>query len=76
MHAVYTHVYIDSNICGDRTWNHMRMNVECAIATLTRLKVKYETDRTQNTRDSQDTKYIKLNYDKILNKELAELVQT
>ena len=34
MHAVYTYVYIDSNICGDRTWNHMRMNVECAFATV------------------------------------------
>ena len=33
MHAVYTYVYIDSNICGDRTWNHMGMNVECAFAT-------------------------------------------
>ena len=33
MHTVYTYVYIDSNICGDRTWNHMRMNVECAFAT-------------------------------------------
>ena len=34
MHTVYTYVYIDSNICGDRTWNHMGMNVECAFATI------------------------------------------
>ena len=33
MHTVYTYVYIDSNIYGDRTWNHMGMNVECAFAT-------------------------------------------
>ena len=34
MYAVYKYVYIDSNFCGDRTWNHMRLNVECAFATL------------------------------------------
>ena len=33
MYAVYMYVYIDSNFCGDRTWNRMRVNVECAIAT-------------------------------------------
>ena len=34
MYTVYMYVYIDSNICGDRTWNHMGMNVECAFATV------------------------------------------
>ena len=50
MYAVYMYVYIDSNICGDRTWNHIGMSVECAIAT----------QPSSMTGDSDFTSYVKL----------------